>query len=161
MTDGKSLDEAAATKPAALSGNPAAGVSESDGPDLKRRRLIRGAAGIAPVVITLRSGALAASSCIPTKAIVTTVVDSAGNINDTTGYSSGSSATIVGGDNCIVGFSQSASCPSPLIDASNVAGAQQGKVSTGTTAGATYACPSVNSTGTNIAIISASITSFA
>lgn len=39
------------------------------GPDLKRRRLVRGAIGIAPVVLTLRSGVLAASSCTGAKTL--------------------------------------------------------------------------------------------
>lgn len=59
MNDGKSFDEAQATKFDA----PAKPV-QNDGADLRRRRLLRGAAGIAPVVLTLRSGSLAASSCV-------------------------------------------------------------------------------------------------
>jgi hypothetical protein len=40
--------------------------------DLKRRRFIRGAAGVAPVVLTLRSGGvLAAASCTGAKRITT------------------------------------------------------------------------------------------
>src|SRR5689334_19190075 len=37
--------------------------------NLKRRRLIRGVTAVAPLVLTLRSGALAAASCTGVKAI--------------------------------------------------------------------------------------------
>jgi hypothetical protein len=46
--------------------------------DVKRRRLVRGAAAIAPMVLTLRSGALAAASCTGAKIIS---IDSTGQIN--------------------------------------------------------------------------------
>lgn len=62
MNDGKSTGETQATGLALSADSPA---SKPVGPDLKRRRLIRGAAGAAPVVLTLRSGSLAAAaSCI-------------------------------------------------------------------------------------------------
>lgn len=61
MNDGKSFEEAQATG----TGNPQTHSSGLDSADMKRRRLIRGAAGMAPVMLTLRSGSLlaAASGC--------------------------------------------------------------------------------------------------
>lgn len=52
----------------------------NDDLNLGRRRLIRGAAYVAPMVLTLRSGALAAaSSCTPVKGITT--VNTNGKLN--------------------------------------------------------------------------------
>lgn len=43
------------------------------GPDLRRRRLVRGAAAMVPVIVTLRSGGVAASSgCAPVKLVTGT-----------------------------------------------------------------------------------------
>ena len=39
------------------------GAAESSATDQRRRRLVRGAAAAVPVILTLRSGALAAASC--------------------------------------------------------------------------------------------------
>jgi hypothetical protein len=50
------MDSASAT-------HGAKGPSLASGPDLAKRRLVRGAAAAAPVLLTLRSGALAAISC--------------------------------------------------------------------------------------------------
>ncbi|MFM8331787.1 MAG: hypothetical protein ACKN9T_08870, partial [Candidatus Methylumidiphilus sp.] len=86
MNDEKSLDESQA---AAGIDAPAANPVQNGGADLKRRRLLRGAAGVAPVVLTLRSGYLAASSCIP--AIQTGLTTDNNNIiaGDTTGIRQG------------------------------------------------------------------------
>lgn len=43
--------------------------------DAKRRRLVRGAVALAPLVLTLRSGALAAASCTGAKTVETTIGD--------------------------------------------------------------------------------------
>ncbi len=64
MSDGKTIGETQVTTASASANGPQTPHEESRGADLGRRRLIRGAAGIAPVVLTLRSGALAASSCV-------------------------------------------------------------------------------------------------
>ena len=53
--------------------------AETATPDLKRRLLLRGAVGMAPVVLTLRSGAVAASSC--TGAVLITSLDSSSQYN--------------------------------------------------------------------------------
>ncbi len=53
---GKSVDLASATGETTL-------PSETSSPENNRRRLVRGAVAFAPLVLTLRSGALAAASC--------------------------------------------------------------------------------------------------
>jgi hypothetical protein len=62
MNDGKSIDKTE-TQPITESSS----ISEAQSLDLKRRRLIRGAAGLAPVILTLRSGSASAfaSGCAP------------------------------------------------------------------------------------------------
>jgi hypothetical protein len=78
----------------------------SDDLNLRRRRLLRGAIGIAPVVLTLRSGAVAAvSSCTGTKLLTSVdrlVVNKGGRLNP--------SAGAVSGDTCITGYDQT-DCP--------------------------------------------------
>ena len=88
--------------------------------DQRRRRLMRGVASAAPVVLTLRSGALAAASC--TGAIVITTVDNSGKLANTTG--------VQVGQVCVV-EPITASCPSgsaPKISGGTYAGtvSQQG-----------------------------------
>jgi hypothetical protein len=71
--------------------------------DVKRRRFIRGAAGVAPVVLTLRSGALiAAASCTGAKRI-TTLEQQGSNFNI-----AGGSAGLQDGDKC---FTSPNVCP--------------------------------------------------
>lgn len=53
-----------------------------------RRRLVRGAVSIAPIVLTLRSGGLAAASCVPAKT-VSTFVDINGQISSGVGATEG------------------------------------------------------------------------
>lgn len=67
-----------------------------------RRRLVRGAVALAPVVLTLRSGALAAASC--TAAIAFGTVDKNGHIGDIVNADSGRKAQA--GDICVTGYSQ-------------------------------------------------------
>lgn len=71
--------------------------------DLGRRRWVRGAAAVAPLVLTLRSGALAAASCTGAKLIAN--VDRDGAIVDTTGAKI-RSGLIDGQDQCVVHVSQ-------------------------------------------------------
>ena len=59
---GKSLDLSSVTGETAITGDTS--VTEN-----KRRRLVRGAVAFAPLVLTLRSGALAAASCTGTKVL--------------------------------------------------------------------------------------------
>ncbi|MFZ4535506.1 hypothetical protein [Propionivibrio sp.] len=58
----KSVDLSSATGETAISGDTSI-------PENKRRRLVRGAAAFAPLVLTLRSGALAAASCTGLKIV--------------------------------------------------------------------------------------------
>ncbi|EXI81656.1 MAG: hypothetical protein AW12_02766 [Candidatus Accumulibacter sp. BA-94] len=67
---GTSVDLSSATGEAANLGNTSA-------PDNKRRRLVRGAVAMAPLVLTLRSGALAAASCTGAKFVGTTTANGA------------------------------------------------------------------------------------
>lgn len=65
MLDSRDQEQgASALTAAARAGN---GVEQSSGADQRRRRLVRGAAAMAPLVLTLRSGALAAASCTGVK----------------------------------------------------------------------------------------------
>lgn len=64
MSSGKSIDETQAPELAKLAEHQEATAGSPVPVDSRRRRLIRGAAGLAPVVLTVRSGTLlAASSC--------------------------------------------------------------------------------------------------
>jgi len=66
MNDGKLTEQTEALPLAETTSGPTANPSGAEDMDRRRRRLIRGAVGIAPVVLTLRSGGLAASSiCTP------------------------------------------------------------------------------------------------
>jgi hypothetical protein len=69
-------------------GTPDAPPGGADRPaDQQRRRFVRGAASVAPVVLTLRSGAVAAASCTGAKLITT--LDQNGKINgDVSGLTS-------------------------------------------------------------------------
>lgn len=68
------------TKVSPNPGTPdAQGSGAASPPDQKRRRFVRGAASVAPVVLTLRSGAVAAASCTGAKLITT--LDQNGKIN--------------------------------------------------------------------------------
>lgn len=83
MNDGKPLDE---PRTDGLPTSDSRQTAKPAGPDLRRRRLIRGAVGVAPVVLTLRSGSLAAAaSCI--SAVQTGLSTDPNNViqGDTTG----------------------------------------------------------------------------
>ena len=95
-TAGKSVDLSSATGETAVSGDSS--ISEN-----KRRRLVRGAVALAPLVLTLRSGALAAASCTGVKIAR---VDSKGGIVD------GGNLGLQPGDKCVKPGILEA-CPSP------------------------------------------------
>lgn len=63
----EAIDEAVQATDLALTGGDPASADEGSTLDQRRRRLVRGAAAFAPLVLTLRSGALAAASCTGTK----------------------------------------------------------------------------------------------
>lgn len=71
MKSAESIDEAVQSADVALAGGDAVTASNSSTLDQRRRRLVRGAVAAAPLVLTLRSGALAAASCTGAKAVST------------------------------------------------------------------------------------------
>lgn len=63
MKSTESIDETAASAGRSLADGEAVSPSQTSLMDQRRRRLVRGAMAVAPLVLTLRSGALAAASC--------------------------------------------------------------------------------------------------
>lgn len=86
---GKSPDLSSVTRETVIPGDTS--ITEN-----KRRRLVRGAVAFAPLVLTLRSGALAAASCTGVK------------LPDVTVQSDGEVPGTVGGDVCVQGLQ---TCP--------------------------------------------------
>lgn len=92
---------------------PAAGEAKQSAalgaPDLRRRRLVRGAAaGIVPAILTLRSGGVAASSgCAPLVAIDST---DNGNGRLRPPYTLGSPSDLRGGEKCLTGVTGASTC---------------------------------------------------
>ncbi len=100
MNEGKSIDEMETLPQVEPVNGPTGDPSQDRAMDLRRRRLIRGAVGIAPAVMTLRSGGLAAGSlCTPTvQHEVTLMTNTTG---PTTGWiPSGNSLGVTGGQKC-------------------------------------------------------------
>ncbi|WP_300454039.1 hypothetical protein [Accumulibacter sp.] len=71
----EAIDEAGQATDLALAGGDPASADGGSTLDQRRRRLVRGAAAFAPLVLTLRSGALAAASCTGTKIRAATTDD--------------------------------------------------------------------------------------
>lgn len=67
MKSTESIDETAASTGRSLADGEAVSPSQTSLMDQRRRRLVRGAMAVAPLVLTLRSGALAAASCTGVK----------------------------------------------------------------------------------------------
>lgn len=143
MNDGKNNDVKTPKFAVALDSQEA-NLDEHSALNIRRRRLIRGAAGIAPVVLTLRSGALAAaaSGCVPYIAAGTT--NAGGDAPNTPSAASP-------GNRCVTSPDQGI-CPSGQIQHGNIQGTVSGT-------GSPYQChlDSDNSlmTNTPVAIISA------
>ena len=101
MNDRKPIDRTQVPKPIETERMQAENLCESQAPDLRRRRLIRGAAGVAPLVLTLRSGALAAgASCTgvnsdPGTGIIPYSADTNGNLSPGTSLSPGTGQACV------------------------------------------------------------------
>lgn len=93
MTQGKQAEEIqnASTSPE-IEANVPDGMH---GTNHKRRQLLRGALGVAPVVMTLRSGALAASSCTGAQLIVSALDDKAQFVDNVGKVQSGDVCAIV------------------------------------------------------------------
>jgi hypothetical protein len=108
--------------------------------NLRRRRLIRGAAYVAPMVLTLRSGALAAASSCTGAKLLTTTKNSSGQLNSSTG--------IEAGDICAINYSQDG-CPTGENKIS--IGVKAGSV---TQSGSNFKCAEVTGANTQVAIIS-------
>jgi hypothetical protein len=151
MNDGKPTDETQAH--ASASAGQAAALPGGQGPDARKRRLLRGAVGIAPVIITLRSGSLAAASCVGAKAL--------GSTSDPNGdFTIASGGPINPGDRCVAGYTQTL-CSTPKIDDhahSTAVGA--GTLSGSGTGGDPYKCSGITGANPNVAIVSVGITSF-
>jgi len=110
----RSIDEAEqlpALSPAKSDQSSSAAASP---PDRARRRLVRGAAAVAPLVLTLRSGGvLAAVSCMGVSQI--TVTDANGDFMG--------NSIAVPGDQCVDTFSQNAAtCPGNRITGGSLSG---------------------------------------
>ena len=105
MNKGKLFDETQAPELTVPAQAHEASVGSSSPFDSKRRRLIQGAAGIAPVVLTLRSGALAAaaSGCAPTIQ-QTQLITKSGK----TGYIQNTTDVIADTNVCVTNFT---ACP--------------------------------------------------
>lgn len=86
---GKPVDLSSATAEASAPGD----IEEHEN---KRRRLIRGAVACAPLVLTLRSGALAAASCTAAKVIGVTT-------NNSGNFTPPSGSGVAAGDYCVSG----------------------------------------------------------
>ena len=67
MKSTEAIDESVESSGPVLAAAESAGAADPSMLDQRRRRLVRGAAAFAPLVLTLRSGALAAASCTGTK----------------------------------------------------------------------------------------------
>ena len=150
MNDGKSIDKTEAQPITESRSN-----NDAQGLDLRRRRLIRGAAGIAPVVLTLRSGAAAAalSGCAPTANGITTT-DSNGVIANTT--------NVVNNAKCIASanLTQCGTSPSGTFDVSPMPGPNVKKTVSVETS--TYYCGTTTEgrlTSASVVIVSAGNTS--
>lgn len=124
--------------------------------NLRRRRLIRGAAYVAPMVLTLRSGSLAAASSCTGAKLLTSTTDPNGQLASSTG--------IAAGDTC-VSDPVTMDCPSGPISEPKIIpgnGRLAGIVTSETEGSNTrYFCSGVTAQGTPVAILSsASATSF-
>lgn len=145
MNDGKLTEQTEALPLAETTSGPTANPSGAEDMDRRRRRLIRGAVGIAPVVLTLRSGGLAAavSGCA---AVVYTPT---GALDGTTGKLPGTPTDISEGYVCVKNAATCGSSPSgpPAIRAGT--GTATGPL---TKVGSDYFC--VDFPGQNVVIIS-------
>lgn len=142
MNTTQSIDETAeSTEPPLADG-------ETANPDQRRRRLVRGVAAIAPLVLTLRSGALAAASCTGARTVNATLDNN------------GKPPPIVGaqtGDVCYRAIDVQVCSSSPTTKLENVPGAP----ATSATIGSNGKCGAFSG-GTQVAILSSSAaTSFA
>lgn len=124
MKSTESIDETAASTGRSLADGEAVSPSQTSLMDQRRRRLVRGAIAAAPLVLTLRSGALAAASCTGTKIkIADASTDSNGKIKN-----AGSDAT--GLLDFVNNPSQTDYCFKSVDKCSDPTAALEGKIST-------------------------------
>jgi hypothetical protein len=83
MKSTEAIDESVESSGPVLAAAESAGAADPSMLDQRRRRLVRGAAALAPLVLTLRSGALAAASCTGVKV---GVADTTPSTNDKPGW---------------------------------------------------------------------------
>ena len=125
MNEGKSIDEMETLPQVVPVNGPTGDPSQDRAMDLRRRRLIRGAVGIAPAVMTLRSGGLAAGSlCTPTVQHGVTLITNTTAPSSTGWIPSGNSLGVTGGQKCAQttpGVSD-LNCPSGYIQKSGTTG---------------------------------------
>jgi hypothetical protein len=76
MKNAEPMEQAPKSTELVLASDEAGGLEMPSVADQRRRRLVRGAAAFAPVVLTLRSGALAAASCTGARTVNTTLDNS-------------------------------------------------------------------------------------
>lgn len=124
----------------------AADVGSASDANQSRRRLVRGAAALAPLVLTLRSGALAAASCTGAKAFATLQQQGQSQnwlINNASG-------PIADGDICVTSAAQCSTTPP------KVAKGQGERNGTVMQQGANYRCDGGNNyrDGEPVAILS-------
>ncbi len=133
----------------------AVGSSVASGPDLAKRRLVRGAAAAAPMLLTLRSGALAASSCTGILGKNVTVADD-GKITLGSGTSPSTYSTATAGDVCFKDTTVTY-CSDPLLNNTKVQSVGGGTPATVLNSGGNFYCgggPGHNGLGGNYAIMS-------
>ena len=153
MNDGKSIDEMETLPQVEPINGPTGDPSQARAMDLRRRRLIRGAVGIAPAVMTLRSGGLAAGSlCTPTVQHGVTLMTNTTDSNSTGWIPSGNSLNVAAGQKCAStspGVSD-LNCPPGYIQKSGTSGV--GTVASGTAGGgtSTFYCQSSGSHISNL-----------
>lgn len=139
-----------------INGDKLNGVKEPEGAEgddkalvadlnLRRRRLIRGVTAVAPLILTLRSGALAAASCTGVKAI-----------NVSVGSNNRPASGIAGQDYCAT---QNTTLTSTCVAPGQVTPDANPISASNLTNSSTYRCGS-NHSGQQVAILSsASVTS--
>ena len=88
MENTEAMEQAPKSAELAVANGEASGSGVSSLADQRRRRLVRGAAAFAPMVLTLRSGALAAASCTGART-VSVHVDANGKIPPSVGAQAG------------------------------------------------------------------------
>ena len=160
MNDGKSIDDTKALPLSASTNEHTTSVGENQEFNQRRRRLMRGAAGLAPVILTLRSGAAAAalSGCAPILGDATVSTDGDGKIlSPPTGIiatdfcidTNPSLGTVVGCD------------PSPSNTLHDIRRSGTGTPTkvTVSQSGSDFSCPNLKS-NTTIAIVSAATSVF-